>query len=151
MPRLALLASLPLLVAAAPVLPGFNSAVSPPPAAPASVAAPAPNSANAAATTTSPADTLPATPSTAADFLALAAQETAQHQAKPALRALGKAEVLLLSRSVPLYQTRQLDTSTTVRLIEQARQALRAADFAAAGSLIARAMPLVAPPAQAKP
>ena len=149
MSRLALLAPLLLLTAAAPALPGFNAAVAPPPAAP--PAAGPPPAGSAAATTGPAAAVLPATPTTAADFLAVAAQLVAQHQATPALRALGRAETRLLSRSVPLFHTRQLDTSTPVRLIEQARQALRAADFAAAGSLIARAMPLVVPPAQAKP
>ena len=149
MSRLALLAPLLLLTAAAPALPGFNAAVAPPPAAP--PAAGSPPAGSAAATTGPAAAVLPATPTTAADFLAVAAQLVAQHQATPALRALGRAETRLLSRSVPLFHTRQLDTSTPVRLIEQARQALRAADFAAAGSLIARAMPLVVPPAQAKP
>lgn len=158
MSRPALLAPLLLLTAAAPALPGFNAAVAPPPAAPpAAVSPPAaapaavPPAGSAAATTAPATAVLPATPTTAADFLAVAAQLVAQHQATPALRALGRAETRLLSRSVPLFHTRQLDTSTPVRLIEQARQALRAADFPAAGSLIARAMPLVAPPAQAKP
>jgi hypothetical protein len=135
MPRLAMIVFLPLLAAAAPALPGFDAAVAPPPAATAPAA-------------TAPAATAPtlAAPETAADFLTLAAQQVAQRQARPALRALGRAETRLLSRSVPLFQTRQLDTATPVRLIEQARGALRAGDFAAAGSLIARAMPLVAPP-----
>ena len=154
MPRLALLAPLLLLTAAAPALPGVKAAVAPPPAthppaaaphaAPPAAAAPA---GSAAATTAPAAAVLPATPTTAADFLAVAAQLVAQHQAKPALRALGRAETRLLSRSVPLFHTRQQDSSTPVRLIEQARQALRAGDFAAADSLIARAMPLVATPA----
>ena len=144
MPRLALLAPLLLLTAAAPALPGFNAAVAPPHAASPPAASPA---GSAAATTAPAAAVLPATPTTAADFLAVAAQLVAQHQAKPALRALGRAETRLLSRSVPLFHTRQQDSSTPVRLIEQARQALRAGDFAAADSLIARAMPLVATPA----
>lgn len=136
MPRRALTVPfLLVLVAAAPPLPGFNAAVGPATDPAAAAAGPAAGPA---------AGVLPAAPVSASDYMNLAAQAVAQRQDKPALRALGHAETRLISRSVPLFQTRALDTTTPVRLIEQARQAIRAGDFDAAAQLIARATPLVA-------
>ena len=150
MPRRALTVPfLLVLVAAAPPLPGFNAAVGPTPPAAAAPVAPGPTSpglTSPGAATPAPAaaGVLPAAPVSAADYMNLAAQAVAQRHDKPALRALGHAETRLISRSVPLFQTRALDTTTPVRLIEQARQAIRAGDFDAAAQLIARATPLVA-------
>ncbi len=136
MPRRALTVPfLLVLVAAAPPLPGFNAAVGPATDPAAAAAGPAAGPA---------AGVLPAAPVSASDYMNLAAQAVAQRQDKPALRALGHAETRLISRSVPLFHTRALDTTTPVRLIEQARQAIRAGDFDAAAQLIARATPLVA-------
>ena len=136
MPRRALTVPfLLVLVAAAPPLPGFNAAVGPATDPAAAAAGPAAGPA---------AGVLPAAPVSASDYMNLAAQAVAQRHDKPALRALGHAETRLISRSVPLFHTRALDTTTPVRLIEQARQAIRAGDFDAAAQLIARATPLVA-------
>ncbi len=127
MPRRALIVLLLLRAAAAPPLPGVDAAGgSAPPVAGAGAAG-----------------VLPAAPVSASDYMNLAAQAVAQSQARPALRALGHAETRLISRSVPLFQTHTIDTTTPVQLIEQARQAIRAGDFAAAAQLIARATPLV--------
>ncbi|MGH7042124.1 MAG: hypothetical protein ACREFY_08330 [Acetobacteraceae bacterium] len=86
---------------------------------------------------------MPAEPTTASGYMTIAAQAVAQQQAMPALTALGRAETRLISRSVPLFQTHSLSTAPAVRLIEQARQAVRAGDFATAATLVARATPLV--------
>ena len=114
-------------VANAPILPGFATA----PTA----------SAPTASAPTAPA---PAAPTTASDYMAVAAAAVAQRQAAPALRALGRAETRLISRSVPLFQTHAPITDPAVRLIERARQAVRAGDFATAARLITLAVPLVA-------
>ena len=118
----------------APYLPGFHAATAPP-----APARPAPAPASAA-----PVPAAPATPVTASDYMAVAAQAVALQQARPALRALGRAETRLISRSVPLFQTNRPSANPAVSLIDQARQAVRAGDFAAAASLIQRATPLVA-------
>ena len=116
----------------APYLPGFHAATAPPAPTP-----PAPARA-------APVPAAPATPVTASDYMAVAAQAVAQQQAKPALRALGRAETRLISRSVPLFQTNRPSADPAVSLIDQARQAVRAGDFTAAAGLIQRATPLVA-------
>jgi hypothetical protein len=94
---------------------------------------------------------IPANPTTASDYMAIAGQAVAQQQGPTALRALGRAETRLISRSVPLFQTHSPSEDPAVRLIEQARQAVRAGDFATAARVIARATPLVAQEEKAPP
>ncbi|MDE2006793.1 MAG: hypothetical protein KGI51_09520 [Rhodospirillales bacterium] len=149
----ALLAAPP--VANAPILPGFGAVTAPqaapqPPAPPATsppehnlgtvpIAGPAP------ATGEQPAETAaPPAPGSASDYMALAAQAVAAKQADPALRALGRAETRLISRSVPLFQTNTPIADPAVTLIRKARQAVAAGDFAAAATLIQQATPVVA-------
>jgi hypothetical protein len=150
----------------APYLPGFTPAPTPAPATPAPVApiAPVPQAAPHAAPHAAPpggaaltpptppglaaggepSTPVPANPTTASDYMAVAAQAVAQRRADPAMQALGRAETRLISRSVPLFQTHSPADDPAVTLIEQARQAVRAGDFASAGAIIARATPLVA-------
>ncbi len=128
----------------APYLPGFHAATAPPAPTPPAPAPTPPAPTPPAPARAAPVPAAPATPVTASDYMAVAAQAVAQQQAKPALRALGRAETRLISRSVPLFQTNRPSADPAVSLIDQARQAVRAGDFTAAAGLIQRATPLVA-------
>lgn len=142
----------------APYLPGFNSSA--PPAAPppagetgagAALTSPTPPGLAPGAELAAPTEPMPANPTTASEYMAIAAQAVAQQQAEPALRALGRAETRLISRSVPLFQTHSPADDPAVRLIEQARAAVRAGDFATAATVIQRATPVVAQEENAPP